>query len=358
MKGEKMKYPILIINKRKLEENTRFFIENCNKYGVEVTAVTKCYCAIPELAEAQVRGGARMLADSRIENLKKLVDIDVPKMLVRIPMLSEIEDVVEYTDISLNSEIEVVKALSAAAIKRNKKHKVMLMIDVGDLREGCLVEDALTFADEIIKQKGVILSGIGANFSCISGVMPDKEKLEQLIEVADKVYQKHRISVPLMSGGNSCTYFFMKFGEMPQRINHLRLGGIILHGYNPFSKKFIEGAHSDVFTLAAEIIEVKAKPSMPFGEIGLDAFGNVPMFSDNGIRKRALLAIGKQDVKIDAIYPKTPGVIIIGASSDHLVVDVTNCAQDYKVGDVMEFGLFYGGILTACTSDYVSKHIK
>jgi predicted amino acid racemase len=352
-----MRYPALLIDKAKLEENTKTVLKNCKAYGIDVAAVTKCYCAIPELAEAQVKAGVKMLADSRVENLKKLKDIPVTKMLIRIPMISQAADVVKYADISLNSEIQVIKALSAEAVKQGKKHKVMMMIDIGDLREGCLFEDALALADQIIAQEGIILAGIGANYSCFGGVLADRHNLGQLLEIKDKVEKKHNITIELVSGGNSCTYHVMEAGEIPAGVNHFRLGELIILGYDVQMNRAYEGAHRDVFTLAAEIVELKEKPSKPFGKIGVDAFGCVPVFPDYGIRKRAILAIGRQDCKIDDITPRTQGATIVGASSDHMIVDLTDCTGTFKVGDVLEFDVAYGALLALSTSEYVSKNI-
>ena len=109
--------------------------------------------------------------------------------------------------------------------------------------------------------------------------------------------------------------------------------------------------------MQAEIIEIKRKPSVPTGEIGLDAFFRKPVFEDRGIRKRALLAIGRQDVDLDQIKPCDEEIEIIGASSDHLIVDVDSCSRDYRVGDIIEFNLNYVSILRLMTSEYVRKVI-
>jgi predicted amino acid racemase len=298
-----------------------------------------------------------MLADSRVENLKKLKDLPVPKLLIRIPMISQAADVVAYADISLNSEIAVVKALSAEALKAGKKHKVIMMIDVGDLREGCLFEDALALADEIIAQEGIILAGIGANYSCFGGVLADETNLNQLLYVKNAVEKKHGIKLEYVSAGNSCSYHVMEAGIIPAGVNHFRLGEIILLGIDVQISKAFFGAHRDVFILAAEIVELKDKPSKPFGKIGVDAFGCVPVFPDYGIRKRAILAVGRQDCRIEDLTPRTEGAAIIGASSDHMIVDLTDCKETFKVGDILEFDLAYGALLALSTSEYVSKNI-
>lgn len=352
-----MTYPALIVDRNKLEANTRTLVTRMADRGVEVAAVTKCYCADPILAKAQVRGGASMLADSRLENLKKLSGIHVPKMLLRIPMLSQVDDVVDYADISLNSEPTVLRALSEAALKKSKIHEVILMVDIGDLREGCLPEDAIAIADEILELPALRLVGIGANYSCFGGVQPDQKNLSVLVDIALQVEQKHGISLRYISGGNSVSVHAILTGEAPEKVNHIRLGEAILLGIDSEREVVIDNSYQDAFTLVAEIVELKDKPSKPIGTIGKDAFGNIPVFEDFGIRKRAILAVGRQDVKIDALKPRTTGAKIQGASSDHMIVDITDCAGTLEVGDLMEFDVGYGALLALCTSPYVEKRI-
>jgi predicted amino acid racemase len=67
------------------------------------------------------------------------------------------------------------------------------------------------------------------------------------------------------------------------------------------------------------------------------------------------LAVGTQDVRIEGLSPRTPGVRIVGASSDHLILDVT--AMPVEVGDELEFDLKYSALMTAMASPYVRKEI-
>lgn len=349
--------PALVIDRQKLEKNTRTLVTLMADHGVEVAAVTKCYCGDPHLAKAQVRGGATMVADSRMENLKKLSGIPVPKMLLRIPMLSQVEEVVEYADISLNSELAAVQVLSAAAQKKGKTHQVILMVDIGDLREGCLPEEAVTLAGEILKLPGIRLVGIGANYSCFGGVQPDRQNLGQLVEIKRQVEERYGVNLPYLSGGNSVSVHIVSTGEAPEEFNLIRLGEAILLGIDGEREVPLPGTSQDVFTLVAEVVELATKPSKPIGTIGKDAFGNVPEFPDLGLRKRAILAIGRQDVKIDGLRPRLQGSVIVGGSSDHMIVDVTDCKEELTVGDRMEFDMNYGALLALCTSAYVTKKI-
>lgn len=353
-----MNYPALKINLTKLENNTRLLVEKCAPYGISISAVTKVFCGMAEVAEAVVKGGAAILADSRVENLKKLRNFNLPKMLLRIPMLSQIDEVLEYADISLNSEYKVIEALSNAAVKKGKIHDIILMVDLGDLREGVWADDAVEYAGKILQLKGVNLKGIGTNLTCYGAVIPQEDNLSKLEEIANMITQKYGIKLSIISGGNSSSLYMVEEGRIPKAINNLRLGESIVLGNETAYGKRIEGTYNDCFTLCAEIIELKEKPSVPIGEIGVDAFGNRPTFVDRGIRKRGILAVGKQDVRIDGLTPIDSDIIILGASSDHMIIDITDSAKEYTIGDIIEFTLDYGALLSTSTSDYVKKVIE
>lgn len=353
-----MQYPALIIEKDKIKHNTRVLTEKLNTHGIRAAGVTKVFCAIPEIAQAMVDGGAYALADSRIENLKRLSDIKVPKLLLRIPMLSQAAEVAEYADVSLNSELETIKALSKAAKAKNKVHEVILMIDLGDLREGVWYDKAVLYAGDIVKLENIKLIGVGTNLTCYGGVIPTKENLGLLIKLGEEIEQKYDIKLDIISGGNSSSLYLIEKNEMPKRVNQLRLGESIVLGLETAYGERIADTYRDAFTFSAEIIELKEKPSVPIGEIGMDAFGQKPVFHDKGIIIRAIAAAGRQDVKPDGLKPRDSGIEVIGASSDHMILDLTNAKRQYKVGDIIEFDVNYGALLAAATSEYVSKVIK
>lgn len=353
-----MHYPAIKVNREKLRYNTSILIDKCGRLGIEIIPVTKVYCGMPEIAEASVKAGAKMLADSRIENIKKLKVLDVPKMLLRIPMLSQADEIIENVDISLNSEYKTIKTLSEKALQKGRIHKIVLMIDLGDLREGVWYEDAVEFADRIIKLPGIKLVGVGTNLTCYGGVIPNSENLGLLASLANEIEKKYNLKLSIVSGGNSSSLHLVDKNKVPKGINQLRLGEAIVLGNETAYGERIEGTYSDVFTYMAEIIELKEKPSVPIGEIGVDAFGEKPVFTDRGIRKRAILASGRQDLKVDGIQPRDKNAIVIGASSDHMIIDVSDCSREYRVGDIMEFDLDYGALLAAFTSEYVEKVIE
>lgn len=351
-------FPRILIDLKKIEENTKIIADNCKKYDVDILGVTKSFCAIKEIAEAEMKGGVTMFADARIENLAKLKDLNMPKMLLRLPMQSKVEEVVKYADISLNSEIETIKLLSEAAIKQGKVHKVVLMNDLGDLREGVLPQDVPNIVEEILKLDGVELYGVGVNLTCYGGIIPDEVNLGKLCDIAEKIREEYSVDLKIVSGGNSSSYYLLEEEKLPKGINNLRMGEILVLGRETAFGKPVHGMYEDAFIFEAEIIELKEKASVPTGTIGMDAFGNTPTFDDRGKRKRAILGVGRQDVDPDNLVPLDEDIDTLGASSDHLIMDVTDSKNDYKVGDIIRFKVDYGSLLTLMTSEYISKEFK
>jgi len=350
--------PRLNIYLKKLKHNTKVVSDNCKEKGIEIAAVTKAFCGIPEIAQAYVDGGAKYLADSRIENLKKLERLPVEKIMLRLPMISQAEETVEYADISLNSEIETILALNNAAKRLNKVHKVVIMVDLGDLREGFFDNEALESALIKLKDlKNIKVIGVGSNLTCYGGVIPSEDNLGKLVEYGKMIEKMLDTTLEIISGGNSSSIFLLEEDRIPKRINNLRLGESLLLGREAAYGKSIPNTYHDVFQIVAEVIEIKEKPSHPIGEIGRDAFWNIPVFEDKGIRKRAILAIGRQDIGANSIEPVDKKIEVIGASSDHLIIDITECHIKYNVGDEITFNIAYGALLSLMTSEYVYKNI-
>lgn len=351
-------YPALRTNLGKLKHNAAFLKAQCKAQGIDIMAVTKVYCGHPELAQAVVDAGVNVLADSRVLNLKRLAPINATKVLLRLPLICEADDVVKYADVSLNSEIETIKALHQAAENQGKVHDVMLMVDLGDLREGVLPEDLMNFAGEVTKLGHIRIVGLGVNLTCYGGVMPDENNMNALVELAKKLEATFNLNLKWISGGNSSSLYLMNQGGMPSEINMLRLGESVVLGRETAYGDVIEGTHTDVFTLEAQIIELKEKDSLPKGTIGMDAFGNKPSFEDKGKMLRGILGIGRQDVNPSSLIPLDTRLEIVGASSDHLILDFTQAEGDYKVGDIVSFNLEYGALLNLWTSEYVTKVIE
>jgi len=353
-----MTTPCLVIDLDKIEHNTRTIVILCNQYGIEVTGVTKVTCGHPQVARAMLRGGVTALADSRLENIQRLIKsgVDAKLMLLRLPALSSVDEVVESVTVSLNSELAVLEALSSAAQRCGKVHDVVLMVDLGDLREGIWPDDLLPVTREAIRLPGIHIKGLGTNLACYAGVMPDRNNMNRLVELANEVEQGFNLPLALISAVNSSGLDLIASGGMPGRVNHARIGEAILLGRETTHRKPWPDTYQDAFVLHAEVLELKTKPSVPLGDRSEDAFGTRPKFEQRGEIVRALLNVGREDVVVEGLTPQDQRVVILGASSGYLIVDVTAVADSIRVGDTLSFLLNYAALLAAMTSAYVKKH--
>jgi predicted amino acid racemase len=352
--GDEMSVPRLEIALDKIVHNAKGLAQLYGSRGIRVTAVTKGVCGSPAIASALLRSGIRSLGDSRIDNIRMMreVGIGAEFMLIRSPMYSEAEQVVELANVSLNTEFSVIQGLASHAVRCRRIHRIILMVELGDLREGILPADVGPVVEEVLSLPGVKLIGIGTNLACFSGIRPTEAKMQELSSIAERVQQRYGLRFEIVSGGNSANYQWFVSTRSVGLVNHLRIGESILLGCDTLTREPIPGLHTDAFTLVAEVIELKAKPSKPYGEIAQDAFGHVPAFEDRGCRRRAILALGSQDVDVSAIQPRIEANVV-GASSDHLILDVRDPALE--VGAEVQFDVKYSALLRAMTSPYVEK---
>lgn len=350
--------PQVIVDLAIIEANARAITQTCAAQGIEVFGVTKGTCGMPQVARAMLRGGVTGIGESRFENIRRLraSGINCPMLLLRSSPLSMADEVVRYVDISLNSELHIIQALSNAAAQRGKIHDVILMLDLGDLREGIWPDDLEATIEQVLKMRGVRMVGLGTNLLCLSAVKPTRKNLGKLADYARQVEQQFGLKLRYVSGGNSGSLPLLLEEGLPQGINHLRIGEAILQGgRDTFYDQPWSALNRDAFILQGELLEVKRKPSLPIGETAVDAFGNTPTFVDRGERLRGILNIGREDVSPEHLLPINPNLELIGASSDHLIVDIEAVTPPLQVGETVSFHMSYPALLAAMTSEYVRK---
>ena len=327
--------------------------------ALEVVGVTKVTCGSPEVGRALLEGGAVALGESRLENVRRLRDVGVtaPIWLLRAPVPELADEVVGLCDVSLESELSTVEALDRAGGRQSRRHGVVAMVELGDLREGMMPEDLPAFVDVVERMEHVELAGIGVNLTCYGAVRPSWRNLGRLAELAAAV--ERRIGRPLrfVSGGNSGSIPLALAGQLPPAVTSLRIGESILLGVDTLTRRPLPlGLHLDAFVVEAPVIECLVKPSLPDGAPAQDAFGNAPpAFADRGLRRRAICAFGRQDAPPEGLRPLDPRIEVLGASSDHLILDVDGVEPAPVPGDPIAFVPTYAALLQLFTSPYVRK---
>jgi len=349
-----MQTPRLEVDLSCIAHNVRELVNLYTSRGINVTGVTKGACAEPRIARVYLNNGIKMLADSRLENLQKLraAGIQAPFLLLRLPALSQVDEVVQLAQLSLNSELATIRRLSEAALRYGLVHKVILMVELGDLREGIMADEVLDVARQVLPLKGVRLVGLGTNLFCFGGVQPDDQKMHQLSALADEIERSLGTGLEIVSGGSSINYHWVMSTQDVGRINNLRCGESLLVGGLTLEMRGIPGLCYKAFRLVAEVIESKIKPSMPWGTIGLDGFGNLPHYEDRGDIRRVILNVGRQDIFLTTLFPEID-IEVLAASSDHLLLDAKQV--DLKVGDEVGLYLDYNPVMLAMTSPYIHK---
>jgi predicted amino acid racemase len=355
------RYPVLEVNSSYLQNNAHIMTEYCAKQGVSVAGVIKFSDGNINIADFYHQGGCEQIASSRVVHLKRIKRKfpEVVTMLIRLPMLSEVSDVVKFCDISLNSERDTLIELNREAGKLGKKHSIILMLDVGDLREGVINSNELYKLAMFVEYKlsNLDLIGIGSSFACFGSILPTNENLGTMLSAAALIEEGIGRKLKIISGGSSVSLTIMQKEGIPTGINHLRIGGAIANPRNIRINRgvMIEGMEEDTIILKAELIEVNVKPSCPFGQSSLNWTGNKVNFEDKGLRKRAIAALGSQDIgNASNLFPREKGVKVIGCSSDHMILDIEDSDKEFKVGDIVSFNMSYAALMYA----FCTRHVN
>lgn len=347
-------YPRLEINMPHLRENMETIVDNCAKFGIQVCGVIKGCSGMPEVATLFRQCGCPELGSSRIEQIAKCREAGIPGpyLLLRVPMISELEDVIRYCDTSLQSDAGVLDALEAACCRLNMTHRVIIMADLGDLREGFWNRDELVEVCVYVEKNlpHVHLAGVGVSLGCYGSIQPTSDKMKSLLTIAHHVEARIGRKLEVISGGASSSYTLVHWGSIPEGINHLRIGETALNARDLQVDWGIRNMHlhMDAFVLKGEVLEVRTKPSYPVGQVVIDAFGRRPTYVDRGNRLRCLVGFGRADVgDMERLIPHDEGVMVLGGSSDHCILDIEKCPRSLKAGDIMSFSLSYNNMLYA-----------
>lgn len=353
----------ITMNTQKLKENYNHLDQLFGQHHIEWAIVAKMLCGNKKYLEQLIDLGIQQICDSRIDNLRMIKSItpDIETIFIKPPAKRNAAKIVAYADISFNTELETILLLSEEAVRQQKIHKIVIMIELGELREGVMREQFIDFYRQVFSLPGIEVAGIGTNLTCMYGVLPNHDKLIQLCLYKQLVEAKFNKQIPYISGGASVTIPLIDKGLLPTGINHFRVGETLFLGTDVYNSEPYAHMHHDVFRLFAEIIELNEKPLIPEGTIGQNLTGHINTFDaslSGSSSFRAIVDVGLLDVEDGHIKPVNENTHIVGASSDMIVVDLGNNPERLQVGDLIEFSMDYMGILRIMNSHYVDKRFE
>ncbi|HAA15858.1 MAG TPA: amino-acid racemase [Cytophagales bacterium] len=354
----------LKLYREKLKHNFTFLKNMMEEGEMDWGIVSKLLCGHRTFLQEVLDLGVEEIHDSRVSNLKMVKKLapQVQTVYIKPPAKRSIKSIVTYADVSMNTEYYTMKLLSEEAMRQDKMHKVIIMIETGDLREGVMGEDLVDFYAQVFELPNLEIVGLGTNLNCLYGVMPSQDKLIQLSLYKQIIELKFDRKIPWVSGGTSVTIPLLMNQQIPKGVNHFRIGETLYFGANLFDNSTLPGMHNDVFRLYTEIIEITEKPLVPMGEMGTNPSGETQEIDPDDYGKtsfRAILDIGllELDPKF-LILEDHMKFDIAGASSDMIVLDLGENPNEYKVGDMIPFRLEYMGVLGLMNSNYIEKRIE
>lgn len=353
----------LKLYREKLHHNYKFLKELFDKNDIEWGVVTKLLCGNRLYLEELVSLGIKEMHDTRISNIKMIKKIDptIQTVYIKPPAKRSIPNLIKYADVSFNTDFYTIQKLSEEAVRQNKKHSIIIMIEMGDLREGVMGENLIDFYEKVFHLPHIEIIGIGTNLNCLNGIMPNQDKLIQLSLYKQLLETKFNRKIPWISGGTSVTLSLLIKHQIPNGINHFRIGEALFFANDLFTGETFEGMEKDVIKLYTEIIELYEKPVIPTGDQIENVAGHIPSYSEEDYGRssfRAIVDVGLQDINPKFLIPEDENMTIIEASSDMLVIDLGDNQQGYKTGDLISFKLRYMGALGLMNSNYIDKVVS
>lgn len=352
----------LTLNRAKLKENFDFLKKTFVKNDVSWGVVSKLLCGNRLFLQELINLGVKEVHDSRISNLAKVKSIHSEIQTAYIKPVSKrnVSKMVQFADVSLNSELETIRWISQEAVEQDKMHKIIIMVETGDLREGVMGEQLVEFYSQIFQLPNIEVIGLGTNLNCLNGVMPSTDKLIQLSLYKQIIELKFNKEIPWVSAGTSVTIPLMLTHQLPKGINHFRVGETLYFGLDLFEEKLIDGMNGDVFELHAEIIEMQEKPLLPVGNLAANPQGSTAQIDESLYGQssfRAIIDIGLLDVDPKYLIPSDDKYEILGGSSDMLIINLGENPNNYQVGDTLNFDMKYMGALSLLNSSYIDKKV-
>ena len=257
-------------------------------------------------------------------------------------------------------------SLNEAAKKVDKIHQIIIMVELGELREGVKRAELMNFYESVFQLSNIEVIGIGSNLGCMYGVEPSYDKLLQLSLFEELISVKFNKYLKYVSGGTSITLPLIENNTIPKDINHFRVGEAVFFGTSPLENKQFKELSTETFELKANIIELEEKMIVPEGIISDASIGHSADFNEKDIREtsfKAILDFGILDVDKDDIEAVDKDLKFVGITSDMLVVDIgTNKTKDgekkYSIGDKIAFKPNYMAVARLLNSKFIDKKFE
>jgi predicted amino acid racemase len=347
--------------------NTKRIIENINRLSSFLSEI-KIFGGNKAVLEKIIRDESikkvHSVGDSRISNLKTIKEIksDIVTMYIKPPAPVLAKKIVQYADISLNTSLTTIEALNREAEKAGRVHRVVIMIELGELREGILRDNVLSFYEKVFELKNIKVEGLGTNLGCMYGVEPTYDKMVQLSLYRMLLEEKFKRKLNLISAGSSITLPLVMRKKLPAGINHFRVGETAFFGVSITDNKKFRNLSTNAFDFSAEILELEEKEMIPDGNltdagIGITADDFPKEAGSDEISKsyRAIVDFGEIDVDPNHIVPKGDNIKFIGTTSDMTVYDIGEKRGKFSVGRQLHFKPNYMAVARLMNTKYVTK---
>lgn len=359
----------LIIHTKKIQHNIKYLSAYFEKHQIQWSLITKVFSGdkyfLKNVLTDDVIENISSIGDSRLTSLRNLKEIN-PKMktiYIKPPAKIYANEIVKFADISLNSSFSTIVTLNDAAQKIGKNHQIIIMIELGELREGIKSSEIMDLYEKVFNLSNIEVIGIGSNLGCMYGVEPSYEKLLLLSHYKQLISKKFNKELKLISAGTSITLPLIESETIPKDINHFRIGEAAFFGVSPLKNERFKELLTDTFEFNANIIELAEKMIVPDGIIGDANIGHTASYDDSDIGEsthKAILDFGLMDVSQEDLETKDKDLKFVGITSDMYVVDIgTNTTitgdKKYKVGDKIHFKLNYMAVARLLSSKFIDK---
>jgi predicted amino acid racemase len=360
----------LVIKTNKILKNIKkmnsYLAQNNIKWTLVAKVLSGHRATLEKLLEDPEIKNLHSIGDSRLSNLKVIKKIrpDIVTMYIKPAAIQSVKNVVKYADISFNSSYSTLEALNEEAKKQGKIHRVVIMVEMGELREGVIRENIVDFYSRIFNLSNIQVIGLGTNLGCMYGVEPTYDKLIQLCLYEQLLETKFNKRLEIISGGSSITLPLISKKKIPKAVNHFRIGEAAFLGTSPLNNKKFRNLSTDTFEYDANIIEMEEKESNPDGVISDASIGHIQDPASNQKKTyRAILDFGILDVDVNEITPKDKNVEFIGTTSDMTVYSLganINRSQrlKYKVGNKIAFKPNYMAVARLMNSKFINKRVR